>query len=38
MVNCHDLSKQEKYETLSLVEYLEFISRIALKHFDEGEH
>ena len=33
MINVHDLSKQEKYETLQEVEYLEFLTRIAMAHF-----
>lgn len=37
MTNCYDLSKYEKYEKLALVEFLEFISRVALKHFEESE-
>ena len=35
MINCHDLSKQDKYEKLALVEFFEFIGRIALILFGE---
>ena len=33
MTNCHDLSKQETYLELKEVEYLEFLTRVAMAHF-----
>lgn len=37
MTNCHDLSKQDSYLELKEVEYLEFLTRVAMTHFAQDE-
>ena len=38
MTNCHDLKKQDSYLELKEVEYLEFLTRVAMAHFAHEEN